>query len=190
MNEGMVLLVIILGIPLGLIVILATIYNSLVQGRNHCDEAWADIDAELKRRYDLIPNLVRTVQAYAKHERELFESVSRARASAMANNGSPRSQAGDENALVRGVRQVLAVAENYPELKANQNYLALQTELANTEDRIQRSRRFYNANVRDYLNLLQRFPTNLVAGSFHFTPREFFEIEEAAEREAPTVPSA
>jgi LemA protein len=189
MNAEIVLLAIVLGIPLAVLVALVAIYNGLVQGRNHCDEAWADIDTELKRRYDLIPNLVRTVQGYAKHERELLESVSRARASAMANTGSPSSQARDENQLIRGLRQLLAVVENYPELKANQNFLSLQTELANTEDRIQRSRRFYNANVRDYQNRLQVFPSNLVAGAFSFPPREYFEIEDASEREAPAVQS-
>ena len=117
---------------------LALTYNLLVQARNTCDESWADIETELKRRYDLIPNLVSTVQGYAKHEREVLERVSRARTAAMANNGPPQSQAGDENQLVRGLRQLFALAENYPDLKANQNFLALQMELANTEDRIQR----------------------------------------------------
>jgi LemA protein len=162
-------------------------YNFLVQGRNRCDESWADIDTELKRRYDLIPNLVNTVQGYAKHEREVLERVSQARTTAMANNGSPQSQAGDENELVRGLRQLFALVENYPDLKANQHFLALQTELANTEDRIQRSRRFYNANVRDYQNRLQSFPSNLVAGSFDFPSREFFEIEDVSQQTAPVV---
>ena len=178
-----------LAIPLIAVGYLVLIYNGLVQGRNHCDEAWADIDAELKRRYDLIPNLVRTVQGYAKHEREVLDHVSQARTTAMANNGSPASQARDENQLVHGVRQLMAVAESYPDLKANQNFLALQTELANTEDRIQRSRRFYNANVRDYQNRLQIFPFNLIASAFNFQPREFFEIDDAAQREAPAVQS-
>ena len=180
-----VAVIIILAIPLVALVVFALIYNCPGAGRNHCDEAWADIDAELKRRYDLIPNLVRTVQGYAKHEREVLEEVSQARAAAMANNGSPGSQARDENQLIRGVRQLLAVAESYPDLKANQNFLALQTELANTEDRIQRSRRFYNANVRDYQNRLQIFPLNLVAGAFSFPPREFFEIEDASHARGP-----
>ena len=189
MNEGVVVLAILLGIPLAILVVLTLIYNSLVQGRNHCDEAWANIDTELKRRYDLIPNLVRTVQGYAQHERELLESVSQARASAMANNGSPASQARDENQLIHGLRQLLAVAESYPALKANENFLSLQTELANTEDRIQRSRRFYNANVRDYQNRLQVFPSNLIASAFSFPPREFFEIDDASQREVPAVQS-
>ena len=177
--------VVLLAIPFIFLGWLALAYNLLVQCRNGCDESWADIDAELKRRYDLIPNLVNTVQGYAKHEREVLERVSRARTKAMANNGPPQSQAGDENELVRGVRQLFALAENYPDLKANHSFLALQTELANTEDRIQRSRRFYNANVRDYLNRLQTFPSNLVARTFDFPSREFFEIEDVSQQGAP-----
>jgi LemA protein len=169
------------------LLLLTLLFNALVRGRNACDESWADIDAELKRRYDLIPNLVATVQGYAKHERELLQRLTETRATAMANHGSPQSQAGDENELIKSLRQVFAVAEGYPDLKANQNFLALQTELANTEDRIQRARRFYNANVRDYQNRLQGFPSNLVAGAFHFADREFFEIEDAMQREAPAV---
>ncbi len=141
----------------------------------------------MKRRYDLIPNLVNTVQGYAKHEREVLERVTRSRTTAMGNHDSPQSQAGDENELVRGLRQLFAVAENYPDLKANQNYLALQTELANTEDRIQRSRRFYNANVRDYQNRLQSAPSNLVARTFGFPSREFFEIEDVSQQQEPVV---
>ena len=176
-----------LAIPVIFIGWFALMYNFLVQGRNRCDESWADIDTELKRRYDLIPNLVNTVQGYAKHEREVLERVTQARTTAMANHGSPQSQAGDENQLVRGLRQLFALAENYPDLKANQNFLALQTELANTEDRIQRSRRFYNANVRDYQNRLQSFPSNFVARTFAFPSREFFEIEDASQHEVPVV---
>jgi LemA protein len=183
MNVGLVLLAILL-VLLGWF---ALTYNCLVQSRNRCDESWADIDTELKRRYDLIPNLVRTVEGYATHEREVLTRVCHARTTAMANNGSPQSQAGDENDLVRGLRQLFAVVENYPDLKANQNFLALQTELANTEERIQRSRRFYNANVREYENRLQTLPSNLVARSFDFPNREFFEIEDVSQRTAPVV---
>ncbi len=179
--------VILLAIPVVFLGWFALTYNVLVQDRNRCDESWADIDTELKRRYDLIPNLVNTVQGYAKHEREVLTRVSQARSTAMANHGPPKSQAGDENNLVRGLRQLFALAENYPDLKANQNFLALQAELANTEDRIQRSRRFYNANVRDYANRLQGFPSNLVARTFGFPTREFFEIEDVSQREAPVV---
>ena len=183
MSTAMVLI----AIPLIFVGWFVLTYNFLVQDRNRCDESWADIDTELKRRYDLIPNLVNTVQGYAKHEREVLDRVTQARNTAAANNGSPQSQAGDENDLVQGLRQLFAVAENYPDLKANQNFLALQTELANTEDRIQRSRRFYNANVRDYENRLQRFPSNLVARTFGFPSREFFEIENVSQKQAPVV---
>lgn len=183
----MIFSIVLVAIPVIFVGWFALNYNFLVQDRNRCDESWADIDTELKRRYDLIPNLVSTVQGYAKHEREVLDRVTQARTTAMANNGSPHSQAGDENQLVRGLRQLLAVAERYPDLKANQNFLALQTELANTEDRIQRSRRFYNANVRDYENRLQRFPSNLVARTFSFPSREFFEIEDVSQKQAPKV---
>ena len=177
----------VIAVPVVFLVWLALAYNFLVKGRNRCDESWADIDTELKRRYDLIPNLVNTVQGYAKYERAVLNRVAQARTTAMANNGPPKSQAGDENELVRGLRQLFAVAENYPDLKANQNFLSLQTELANTEDRIQRARRFYNANVRDYENRLQSVPSNLVAARFGFPNREFFEIEEVSQRAAPVV---
>jgi LemA protein len=167
--------------------ILIGMYNSLVSGRNHVKESWAGIDTELKRRYDLIPNLVETVKGYAAHERETFERVVEARNRAVASTGSPASQAADENVLVGALRQMFAVAENYPQLKASENFLALQHQLTETEDRIQAARRFYNANVRDYNNRCQMFPTDLLAGMFHFEAAEFFEIESAIQREAPQV---
>ncbi len=176
-------LIVILGvIVLGGLVV-AGLYNGLVRARSACDESWSDIDTELRRRYDLIPNLVETVKGYATHEKDTLERVVQARNVAMANHGSPASQAKDENVLVGALRQLFAVAEAYPDLKANQSFLQLQSELANTEDRIQRSRRFYNANVRDLNNRIQVFPSNLVAGLFAFSPREYFEIEDAAARE-------
>lgn len=162
-------------------------YNSLVRLRNHCRESWSNIDTELKRRYDLIPNLVSTVKGYASHERELFERVTQARNAALANHGSPASQAADENTLVRGVRQLFAVAEGYPDLKASQNFLSLQDELSNTEDRIQRARRFYNANVRDLNTRVEVVPSNVIANMFGFRKEEYFEIEDAIVREAPAV---
>lgn len=162
-------------------------YNGFVRARNTCDESWSDIDTELRRRYDLIPNLVSTVQGYATHEKELFERVVQARTAAMANHGSPESQAKDENVLVAGLRQVFALAEGYPELKASANFLQLQEELANTEDRIQRSRRFYNANVRDYNTRIQSIPASIIASVSGFKEKELFEIEDAAVREAPRV---
>jgi LemA protein len=167
--------------------VLVGMYNSLVRGRNHVKESWAGIDTELKRRYDLIPNLVETVKGYAKHEREVFERVVEARSRAVASTGSPASQARDENVLVAALRQMFAVVEGYPDLKASQNFLALQGQLTETEDRIQAARRFYNANVRDYNNRCQMFPTNVLANIFHFEPAEFFEIDAALERAAPHV---
>jgi LemA protein len=183
----MILGLALLAVPLIFAVWFALTYNILVQDRNRCDEAWADIDAELKRRYDLVPNLVKVVRGYAQHEQQVLKIVSQARTAAMANSGSPQSQADDENKLVHGLRRLLAVAENYPDLKANRNFAELQSELANTEDRIQRSRRFYNANVRGYRDRLQGFPSNLVARMFTFPSREFFEIEDVSQQEAPVV---
>jgi LemA protein len=167
--------------------VLIGMYNSLVRGRNHVRESWAGIDTELKRRYDLIPNLVETVKGYARHEREVLEHVTEARNRAVASTGSPASQAKDENVLVGGLKRLFALAEGYPDLKASQNFLALQAQLVETEDRIQAARRFYNANVRDYNNRCQMFPTSVLAGMFHFEPAEFFEIETAIERAAPQV---
>jgi LemA protein len=165
----------------------AMMYNTLASGRNTCDESWSGIDTELKRRYELIPNLVNTVKGYATHEREVMERVSQARTVAMASQGSPSSQARDENVLVDNLRRMLAVVENYPDLKASQGFLHLQNELVNTEDRIQRARRFYNGNVRDYNNRVEIFPSNIVARCCGFKRREFFEIQVAVEREAPAV---
>src|ERR1043166_7569730 len=144
-------------------------YNRFVSQKQLINDAWANIDTELRRRYDLIPNLVETVKGYASHEREVFENVTKARAMATAATGSPADQAAAEGPFVAALRQLFAVAENYPELKANQNFLALQQELSNTEDRLQTARRFYNANVRDYNRRVQSFPSNVVAGAFHFT---------------------
>jgi LemA protein len=162
-------------------------FNALVRTRNHCRESWADIDTELRRRYDLIPNLVETVKGYAAHERETFEAVAQARAAAMASHGSPAEQAREENTLVAALNRIFAVVEAYPDLKASRNFLELQEELANTEDRIQRARRFYNANVRDMNNKVETVPSNLVANIFSFKREEFFEIEDAAVRHAPQV---
>lgn len=162
-------------------------YNGLIRLRNHCREAWAGIDTELKRRYELIPNLVETVRGYATHERNLFQSVVEARQKALASSGTPAAQAADENELVRSVRGIFAVTEQYPQLKADGNFLRLQQELVNTEDRIQAARRFFNANVRDYNNRIEMFPSNLIAGMFSFRREEFFEIEAAVERSVPQV---
>ena len=166
----------------------SSLVQPLVRQRNQIKDSWANIDTELRRRYDLIPNLVETVRGYAGHEREVFENVTKARAAATSATGSPASQAAAEGPLVAALRQLFAVAETYPDLKANQNFLALQQELANTEDRLQTARRFYNANVRDYNERVQQFPSTIIAKMFHFEEEEFFEIEEALrEAGAPQV---
>ena len=169
------------------VLILVGMYNSLVRGRNHVRESWSGIDTELKRRYHLIPNLVETVKGYARHEREVLERVIQARTQAVASTGSPAQQAQDENFLVGALRQLFALAEGYPDLKASENFLELQRELAETENRIQASRRFYNANVRDYNNRCEMFPTNMMASMFGFEKSEFFEVESAMERTTPHV---
>jgi LemA protein len=168
---GLILLIV-------LIVVIA-IYNGLVKHRNYVTESWSNVDTELKRRYDLIPNLVETVKGYAAHEREVLQCVVEARSKAIASTGRPSSQAADENVLVNSLKSLLAVAENYPNLKASENFLVLQKELANTENRIQAARRFYNGNVRDYNNRVQMVPSSLIASLFEFQPADFFEIDEA-----------
>jgi len=170
-----------------LVLVLVGMYNSLVRGRNHVRESWSGIDTELKRRYDLIPNLVETVKGYAKHEREVLEQVVQARTQAVASTGSPGQQAQDENFLVGALRQLFALAEGYPDLKASENFLELQRELTETENRIQAVRRFYNANVRDYNNRCEMFPTNMMASMFGFQKSEFFEVESAMQRTTPHV---
>ncbi|MDO8618165.1 MAG: LemA family protein [Candidatus Uhrbacteria bacterium] len=161
-------------------------YNRLIQLRNQTDEAWSDIDVQLKRRYDLIPNLINTVKGYATHESTVFEKVTQARAQAI-NAGNPHDKMAAENMLTGALKSLFAVSEAYPDLKANQNFLKLQDELSDTENKIQASRRFYNGNVRDLNTSLQSFPTNVIGSLFQFKPREFFEIENAQERQVPEV---
>ncbi len=161
-------------------------YNSLVSLRNYISESWSNVDTELKRRYDLIPNLVATVKGYAAHERQVLERVTELRNRCVANNGSPAEQARDENQLVDALKQLLVIVENYPQLKADQQFLKLQQELINTEDRIQAARRFYNGNVRDYRNKCETFPSNLVAQMFGFQPHEFFTVPPSV-KEVPNV---
>ena len=186
-EETIIFAIVILGI-IGLPVVwIITMYNSLVRLKFQCRDSWSNIDTELKRRYELIPNLVETVKGYAKHEHETLRLVTEARNRAVASTGSPSSQARDENILIGSLRQLLAVSESYPDLKASHNFLALQSELANTEDRIQASRRFYNANVRDINTKIQVFPSNIIAGLFNFQQEEFFEIENTGIRNAPQV---
>lgn len=168
------------------ILILGTVavYNGLVRSRVRVDEAWSDINVQTKRRYDLIPNLVNTVQGYAKHEKSVFEDVTAARSAAMGATGiAQKAQA--ENQLAGTLKSLFAVAENYPELKANENFKQLQDELVDTEDKIQAARRFYNGSVRDYNIKLQVFPTSLLAGMLGFTARDFFEADDQAQADKP-----
>ncbi len=168
-----ILLAIILVLVIGFIVI----YNGLVRSKVRVDEAWSDIDVQLKRRYDLIPNLIETVKGYAKHEKTVFEKVTEARTKSMqARSLDEKGKA--ENMLSDTLKSLFAVAENYPQLKANENFLELQKELTDTEDKIQASRRFYNGTVRDYNTKIQVFPTNLFAGMLGYTSREFYQAEE------------
>jgi LemA protein len=178
---------VILGIVALLIGWVVVTYNLLVGLRQHCRDAWSGIDTELKRRYDLIPNLVATVKGYAQHERQVFESVTAARARAVASRGSAAKQADDEKRLVSEIDRLLAVSERYPELKASSNFLALQDELANTEDRIQAARRFYNGNVRDLNTRIESFPSNLIASAFSFAKEEYFEVESSKVRRVVAV---
>lgn len=168
---------IILGIIAAIVIWAIVVYNGLIRLKNRVDEAWSDIDVQLKRRYDLIPNLVSTVKGYASHEKEVFEKVTEARTRAMGAQGAgDKAQA--ENMLSQTLKSLFAVAEAYPDLKANQNFLELQRDLTDTEDKIQASRRFYNGNVRDFNTKIQVFPNNIFAGMLNFTTREFFEAEE------------
>ncbi len=153
-------------------------FNRLVRYRNRVDEGWSQIDVQLRRRYDLIPNLVAAVEGYATHERTVFEEVTKARAQAQGATGVA-GQANAENAVTAGLRQLLAVAEAYPDLKANTNFLALQEELTGTESKIAYARQYYNDQVRLLNTAIQSFPSNVLAGAFHFTAREFFDIQDA-----------
>jgi LemA protein len=169
--------VVVAAIVLVILAIPFAIYNRLVHLRNLTRESWRDIDTELQRRYDLIPNLVNTVKGYAAHEQQTFAAVTAQRADAMAAPREPDEQAPREHALGQGVAQLMAVAERYPELRASEQFVALQNELADTEDRIQVARRIYNANVRSYDTLVQTFPALVVARMFGFTERPFFELD-------------
>ena len=175
-------LYIILGV-IGLVLLgLIAMYNGLIRRRNQVDEAWSDIEVQMKRRYDLIPNVVETVKGYAAHEKGVLESVTNARTQAMGAHTAPeRVQA--ENALTSTLKTLFAVAENYPDLKANANFLDLQRELADTENKIQAARRFYNGNVRDLNTKIQSFPSNMIASFFGFGKKEFFDLEEEAARQ-------
>jgi len=170
-------------IIVGAIVLIAIgMYNALVMMRNRCDNAWAQVDVQLKRRYDLIPNLVETVKGYAKHEREVFQNVTEARSKAIGASGV-KDQGLAENQLTGALKTLFAVAENYPELKANQNFLMLQEELAGTEGKIAYARQFYNDQVMKFNMKQQVFPSSLIARAFNFKEKEYFELEEPAAKE-------
>ena len=177
---------IVIGIVVVLLIAAVLLYNRLVSSRNRVENAWAQVDVQLKRRYDLIPNLVETVKGYAAHERETFEEVTKARTAAQQANGV-QEQAQAENMLTQAIGRLFAVAEAYPELRATENFQQLQAQLAETEQKIAISRQVYNDAVLTYDNALETVPTNIVAGVFSFEPREYFEVEEAAAREAPRV---
>jgi LemA protein len=182
----MVALIIILAVVALLVLFGIATYNGLVRGRNQVDNSWSQIDVQLKRRLDLIPNLVETVKGYAAHEKATLEAVVNARNAALAAPATPAGQAAADNAISGALRQLFALSEAYPDLKANQNFLALQEELTATEGRVAYARQFYNDSVLTYNNRLQSFPTVLVAGMLGFTRRDFFEAEPAA-REVPKV---
>ncbi len=175
-------LYIILGIVALFILWLIGVYNGLIKFNNRTKEAWSDIDVQLKRRHDLIPNLVETVKGYATHERELFEKVTAARTQAI-NAGTPAEKAQAENVLSGTLKSLFAVAENYPQLRASENFAKLQDELSDTENKIQAARRFYNGNARDFNIKIQVFPNNLVAGWLNFKEYEYFEVAGEEERE-------
>jgi len=183
----LIALVVIAAVVLLPVVFVIAQYNALVALKNYIRESWSNVDTELKRRYDLIPNLVAVVKGYAAHERATLERVTELRNRCVANNGSPAEQAVDEKQLVDSLKQLLVVVENYPQLKADQNFLQLQKELVNTEDRIQAARRFYNGNVRDYRNKCETFPSNLVANLFGFKSEgDFFSVPPSVQ-EVPNV---
>ena len=179
----MVAVIVIVAVVVVFLLIVVLMYNGLVRSRNRVDNAWSQIDVQLRRRYDLIPNLVETVKGYAKHERETLEAVTNARANAIdaQQRGDVAQQAQAENVLSGALKSLFAVAEAYPDLKANQNFLQLQEELTSTEDRIAYARQFYNDSVLNYNNQIQVFPRNIIAGMFNFEKREFFEGEPEAQ---------
>jgi LemA protein len=182
----MVIVLIIVGLLVLIGVIYVLVRNSIIAERNRVDEAWSGIDVQLKRRHDLVPNLVETVKGYAAHEQKVFEEATKARAAAMAAH-SPAEVGRAEGALGGALTDLRAVAEDYPELQADENFRQLQNELSELEDQIQAARRIYNSNVQSYNTKIQVFPNSIVAGSGGFTDKEFFEIEEPSEREPTEV---
>ncbi len=182
----MIVLWVLLGVMAVLVVLFIAVYNGLVQKRVRCQEAWSQIDVQLKRRYDLIPNLVNTVKGYAAHEKETLERVINARNQAISAQGV-QQQAEAENMLTGALRQLFALSESYPDLKANENFLQLQEELTSTENKIAFSRQHYNDSAAVYNIAREKFPNSIVAGMFNFQKRDYFEIEEPAQRETPEV---
>ncbi len=177
---GLIVVILVLGL------VIAGMYNGLVQLKVRADSAWSDIDVQLKRRHDLIPNLVETVKGYAAHEKGTFENVAKYRSAAMAAQ-TPEERGQAEGALTMALRGLLAVAENYPQLQASEQFRSLQNSLSQLEDALQNSRRYYNAVVRDLNTKIQSFPTNIIAGMFNFQQRQFFEITEPTDRNVPAV---
>lgn len=182
----MIILWIVLGLVVVFVIFIIVAYNGLVRLRNRTKEAWSDIDVQLKRRYNLIPNLVNTVKGYAAHEKEVFQRVTEARARALGAK-TPEETAQAERGLRGALKTLFAVAENYPDLKANQNFINLQEQLSDTENKIEAARRFYNGNVRDFNTKQEVFPYSIIAKMFGFKKREFFKTESEGERKAPEV---
>ena len=180
------LLITILAIAAVIILYIIGVFNGLIRLKNRVKEAWADIDVQLKRRYDLIPNLIETVKGYMSHESEVFQKVTEARTKAISATGA-ESKAQAENMLSGALKTLFAVSENYPQLRASENFLKLQEELSDTENKIQAARRFYNNNVMDFNTRQEIFPSNLIALIFGFSKAEFFELKEESQREAPKV---
>ncbi len=182
MSGGLIALIIVVAIA----ILVVVAYNSLVQLKVRADSAWSDIDVQLKRRHDLIPNLVETVKGYAAHEKGTFENIAKWRSAAMSAT-APADRAQAEGQLTMALKSLFAVAEAYPQLRANENFMSLQKSLADIENDVQNSRRYYNAVIRDYNTRIATFPANMLAGMFGFTPRQFFELDSAAERAVPQV---
>jgi LemA protein len=172
------ILVIVLGVVTLAFLYAIVIFNSLVRGRNQATEAWSDIETHLKRRYDLIPNLVETVKGYAKHESSTLERVITARNNAMSQSGGAENHTEAENALTQSLKSIFALSESYPDLKANQNFIELQRGITDTEDKIQASRRFYNSMILSYNNRTETFPSNVIAGMFNFKKFAYFKLDE------------
>ncbi len=184
MNTGLIIVLVVIAV---LLLFLMMMYNSLVRLRNQVSNAWAQIDVQLKRRADLIPNLIEVVKGYAKHEKEVFENVTKARSALINAGGDVKKSAEAENMLSGALKTVFAVAESYPDLKANQNFMQLQEELTGTENKVSASRQYYNDMTTDYNTKIQSFPSNMIAGMFNFGAKDLFEVKDEKVREVPKV---